>query len=88
MTFERIVMPVLYRWQGLQPPERPRIDATLTQDALADGRRPLPARDRGSGGRAHGGDPLGGGAGVLMSLVKADGIVTIPRPKATTPAPP
>ncbi len=22
MTFERIVMPVLYRWQGLQPPER------------------------------------------------------------------
>ncbi len=50
MTFERIVMPVLYRWQGLQPPERPRIDATLTRKTLSPMGEDHFLRDRGSGG--------------------------------------
>jgi len=80
MTFERIVMPVLYRWQGLQPPERPRIDATLTRKTLSPmGEDHFLRVTVGQVGERMVATPLGGGAGVLMSLVKADGIVTIPR---------
>ena len=80
MTFEVILKPLLYRWQGLLPPENPRIDATLTRKVLS----PMGDDDYlrvtvGKVGERMVATPLGGGAGVLMSLVKADGIVTIPR---------
>ncbi len=80
MTFEVILKPLLYRWQGLLPPENPRIDATLTRKVLS----PMGDDDYlrvtvGKVGDRMVATPLGGGAGVLMSLVKADGIVTIPR---------
>lgn len=80
MTFEIILKPLLYRWQGLLPPENPHIEATLTRKVLS----PMGDDDylRVTVGKVGGrtvATPLGGGAGVLMSLVKADGIVTIPR---------
>jgi putative molybdopterin biosynthesis protein len=72
--------PLLYRWQGQLPPERPVIEAVLTRKVLS----PMGEDEflRVSLGRVGGrvvATPLSTGAGVLMSLVKADGIVTIPR---------
>lgn len=80
MTFDIIVRPLLYRWQGQLPPERPVIEAVLTRKVLS----PMGEDEflRVSLGRVGGrvvATPLSTGAGVLMSLVKADGIVTIPR---------
>ncbi|WP_298984316.1 molybdopterin biosynthesis protein [Caldilinea sp.] len=80
MTFDIIVRPLLYRWQGQPPPERPVIEAVLTRKVLS----PMGEDEflRVSLGRVGGrvvATPLSTGAGVLMSLVKADGIVTIPR---------
>ncbi len=80
MTFDLIVKPLLYRWQGLQPPERPTVEATLTRKTLSPlGEDHFLRVTVGQVGERFVATPLGGGAGVLMSLVKADGIVTIPR---------
>lgn len=35
MTFDLIIKPLLYRWQGIQPPERPTIQATLSRKVLS-----------------------------------------------------
>ena len=80
LTMEQIVKPVLYRWQGMLPPENPRVEATLTRKVLS----PMGDDDFlrvtvGKVGERMVATPLGGGAGVLMSLVKADGLVQIPR---------
>ena len=80
MTFERIIQPVLYRWQGLQPPELPKLAAQLTRKTLSPmGEDEFLRVTVGKVGDRIVATPLAGGAGVIMSLVKADGIVTIPR---------
>ncbi len=80
MTFDRIVAPVLHRWQGLQPPERETLEATLTRKVLSPmGEDHFLRVTLGKVGERVVATPLAGGAGVLMSLVKADGIVHIPR---------
>ena len=80
MTFDIIVKPLLYRWQGLQPPERPRITARLTRKVLSPmGEDQFLRVTVGRVGDHVVATPLAGGAGVITSLVKADGIVTIPR---------
>lgn len=80
LTGELFVQPLLYHWQGLQTPEKPKITASMTRKLLS------PAGDdefvRVVVGRV--GDktlaaPLSRGAGVLTSLVRADGLVCIPR---------
>ncbi|MBV7329875.1 molybdopterin biosynthesis protein [Chloroflexi bacterium TSY] len=80
VTFERIVLPLLYRWQGQLPPERPTVEATLTRKTLSPiGEDEFMRVSVGQVGERVVATPLGRGAGVIMSLVKADGIVTIPR---------
>lgn len=80
MTFDLIVRPLLYRWQGQLPPERPVIDAVLTRKVLSPmGEDEFLRVSLGRVGERVVATPLSTGAGVLMSLVKADGIVTIPR---------
>ena len=80
MTFERIVTPLLYLWQGIEPPSLPKITATLTRKTLSPlGEDEFMRVTVGRVGERVVATPLGGGAGVLMSLVKADGIVNIPR---------
>ncbi len=80
MTFDLIVTPLLYRWQGLQAPERPTITATLTRKVFSPmGEDHFVRVTLGRVGARVVATPLAGGAGVLSSLVKADGIVTIPR---------
>jgi putative molybdopterin biosynthesis protein len=80
MTFDLIVKPLLYRWQGLTPPQRPRLTATLTRKVVSPlGLDEFLRVTLGQVGERVVATPLAGGAGVISSLVKADGIVTIPR---------
>ncbi len=80
MTFDRIVKPLLYRWQGMLPPDTVNVDATLTRKVLSPmGEDHFLRVTVGKVGDRVVATPLSGGAGVLMSLVRADGIVTIPR---------
>jgi len=80
LTGEIFVEPLLARWQGLPPRRRPRLDAVLTRKLLS----PLGDEEwvRVTVGRVGGryvAAPLSRGAGVLSSLVRADGILRIPR---------
>jgi putative molybdopterin biosynthesis protein len=80
MTFDIVVRPLLYRWQGQLPPELPTIEATLTRKVLSPmGEDEFLRVALGRVGDRIVATPLSRGAGVIMSLVKADGIVTIPR---------
>jgi putative molybdopterin biosynthesis protein len=80
MTFDLIVKPVLFLWQGITPPLLPVVDATLTRKVASPmGEDHFLRVTVGKVGERVVATPLAGGAGVLMSLVKADGIVTIPR---------
>jgi putative molybdopterin biosynthesis protein len=80
VTFDLIVRPLLYRWQGQLPPERPVVEAVLTRKALSPlGEDEFMRVALGKVGDRIMATPLASGAGVLTSLVKADGIVTIPR---------
>ena len=80
LTFDLLVKPLLYQWQGIRPPERPMVDAVLTRKVMSGlGEDHFLRVTLGKVGERVVATPLQGGAGVLMSLVKADGIVTIPR---------
>ncbi|MCL4833709.1 MAG: molybdopterin biosynthesis protein [Caldilineaceae bacterium] len=80
MTFDLLVKPLLYRWQGLELPEKPTVQATLTRKTLSPlGEDHFLRVTLGKVGDRLVATPLAGGAGVLMSLVKADGVVQIPR---------
>jgi putative molybdopterin biosynthesis protein len=80
MTFDLIVRPLIYRWQGQLPPELPTLEAVLTRKVLSPmGEDEFLRVALGRVGDRIVATPLASGAGVLMSLVKADGIVTIPR---------
>ncbi len=80
LTFDLLVRPLLYRWQGMAPPPRPRVAATLARKVVSPGGLDEFLRVTvGQVGDRLIAAPLAGGASVLMSLVKADGIVTIPR---------
>lgn len=80
MTFDLLALPLLYRWQGLLPPERPIMPAILTRKTVSPmGEDEFMRVTLGQVGDRVFATPLAGGAGVISSLVKADGIVTIPR---------
>jgi putative molybdopterin biosynthesis protein len=80
LTFDLLVKPLLYRWQGQLPPERPTIQAQLTRKVLSPmGEDEFLRVTVGKVGDKIVATPLTGGAGVISSLVKADGILTIPR---------
>jgi putative molybdopterin biosynthesis protein len=80
VTFDLLVRPLLYRWQGQLPPERPRIKATLTRKIVSPmGDDEFVRVTLGQVGERVIATPLSGGAGVITSLVKADGVLTIPR---------
>jgi putative molybdopterin biosynthesis protein len=80
LTFTLLVEPLLYRWQGTLPPERPTIQAQLTRKVLSPmGEDEFLRVTVGKVGDKIVATPLAGGAGVISSLVKADGLVKIPR---------
>lgn len=80
VTFDLLVRPLLYRWQGQLPPQRLTMQATLTRKTVSSmGEEEFLRVTLGRVGDTVVATPLTGGAGVITSLVKADGIVTIPR---------
>jgi putative molybdopterin biosynthesis protein len=80
LTGEIFVEPLLAKWRGQTPPQPPTLEATLTRKVLS------PMGDdeylRVTVGQVGGrvvAMPLARGAGVITSLVRADGLVKIPR---------
>ncbi|HSM58722.1 MAG TPA: molybdopterin biosynthesis protein [Candidatus Sulfomarinibacteraceae bacterium] len=80
LTAEIFVEPLLARWQGLPPYEAPTMEATLTRKLLSHtGDDDYVRVAVGRVGERVMATPLSRGAGVITSLVRADGIVRIPR---------
>ena len=80
LTGEILVRPLLSRWQGLMEETPAHMQATLSRKVLS------PAGDDefmrvavGKVGKKVVATPLSRGAGIITSLVRADGIVRIPR---------
>ncbi len=80
LTGELFVAPLLARWLGRPAPVRPRLRAALTRKVQSP-----PGDDEflrvvvGRVGERTLAAPLARGAGVISSLVRADGVVRIPR---------
>lgn len=80
LTGELFVRPLLYHWQGLTPPARPQVEAQITRKLLSPvGDDEFVRVVLGKVGERTLAAPLSRGAGVLTSLVRADGLVCIPR---------
>lgn len=80
LTFELVVKPLIYRWLGCAPPQRPRMEALMTRKVLSPlGEDEFLRVKLGRVGERVVATPLPRGAGVIMSLVRADGLVRIPR---------
>jgi putative molybdopterin biosynthesis protein len=80
LTLELFVRPLVYRLQGLAPPQRPVVQGLMTRKVFS----PMGEDEflRVKVGRVGGqwlATPLQRGAGVTMSLVRADGLVRVPR---------
>jgi putative molybdopterin biosynthesis protein len=80
LTADLFLRPLVYRMQRLQPPPRPTQQAVMSRKLLS----PMGEDEfvRVTLGQVDGrtiATPLTRGAGVVMSLVRADGLVTIPR---------
>jgi putative molybdopterin biosynthesis protein len=80
LTSELIVKPLVYAWLGLREPRRPTMQATLTRKVVSPmGEDEFLRVSLGRVGERVVATPLGRGAGVITSLVRADGIVRVPR---------
>lgn len=80
LTSELFVRPLVYRLLGLVPPERPVVKATMTRKLLSPmGEEEYVRVKLGQVGDRLMAAPLARGAGVIMSMVRADGIARIPR---------
>lgn len=80
LTAELFLRPLVYRLQGLEPPARPRMPAVISRKLLS----PIGEDEfvRVALGEVDGrvvATPLARGAGVVTSLVRADGLLRIPR---------
>ncbi len=80
ITCELVIKPLIARWLGQAGEERPRMPAILTRKVVSpEGEEEFLRVTVGQVGERVVATPLPGGSGVLMSLVRADGIVRIPR---------
>jgi putative molybdopterin biosynthesis protein len=80
ITSDLVVKPILCRLQGTAVPERPTLQATITRKILSPlGEDEFLRVKLGRVGDKVVATPLSRGAGVIMSLVRADGLVRIPR---------
>jgi putative molybdopterin biosynthesis protein len=80
LTSELFVKPLVYRLQGLPPPSRVAARATMTRKLLSPmGEEEYVRVKLGQVGERLIAAPLSRGAGVIMSMVRADGLVRIPR---------
>jgi len=80
LTGEIFIEPLLARWQGQQPYTPPTLEATLTRKVMSHtGDDDYVRVVVGEVGDDVMATPISRGAGVITSLVRADGIVRIPR---------
>jgi putative molybdopterin biosynthesis protein len=80
LTCELFVKPLLERMLGAAQPKRPVVRATMTRKVLSPiGEDEFLRVKLGRVGERTVATPLQRGAGVIMSLVRADGLVRIPR---------
>jgi putative molybdopterin biosynthesis protein len=80
LTSELFVRPLIYKLQGLLVPERPSVQATMTRKLLSPmGEEEYVRVKLGHVGQRLMAAPLSRGAGVIMSMVRADGLARIPR---------
>jgi len=80
LTFDLFARPVVYALLGIVPPERDRLSATLARKVHST--LGVDEFVRVTAGRVGGRmvvAPLGRGAGLVTSLVRADGMLVIPR---------
>lgn len=79
ITFNIFVKPVIYRMQGLKPDEPERISAIVSRHVPSSfGQEEFVRVKVGVVGEKIVATPVSRGAGVIMSLVRADGILRIP----------
>ncbi len=80
ITSDLLLKPMLYQFQGTAVPERPIIQATITRKVLSPlGEDEFLRVKLGKVGNKVVATPLSRGAGVITSLVRADGLIRIPR---------
>jgi molybdopterin molybdotransferase/putative molybdopterin biosynthesis protein len=80
LASELFVRPLVYRLQGLAVPERVTVKATMTRKLLSPmGEEEYVRVKLGQVGERLMAAPLSRGAGVIMSMVRADGIARIAR---------
>lgn len=80
VTCQLFLRPVLALWQGIAPPEPPRLKAYLSRRVTSPlGEEEFVRVKLGQVGEKVVATPLPRGAGVIMSLVRADGIFRVPR---------
>jgi len=80
LTLELFVKPLIHRLLGIASPQRPRIEAVMTQKVFSPmGEEEFLRVKIGKVDDKIVATPLQRGAGIIMSLVRADGIVRIPR---------
>ncbi len=80
LTAELFLRPLVYQLQGQLPPQRPTLRASFTRKLLSPiGEDEFVRVTLGQVDERVVATPLMRGAGVVMSLVRADGIVQIPR---------
>ncbi|MFC1925910.1 molybdopterin biosynthesis protein [Chloroflexota bacterium] len=80
LTMELFVKPLVYRMLGVIPPERSKVEATMTRKVFSHmGDDEFLRVKIGKVGDKMVATPLQRGAGVVMSLVRADGLVCVPR---------
>ena len=80
LTSELFLKPLVYRLQGLPPPSRAQAKAVITRKLLSPmGEEEYVRVKLGQVGERLIAAPLSRGAGVIMSMVRADGLVRIPR---------
>jgi putative molybdopterin biosynthesis protein len=80
LTSELFLKPLLYRLHGLPAPARPSTTAIITRKLLSPmGEEEYVRVKLGQVGGRLVAAPLSRGAGVIMSMVRADGLVRIPR---------
>jgi putative molybdopterin biosynthesis protein len=79
LTFALFARPLLAIWQGMETPEPETIDAALSRQLSSPlGQEEFVRVKVGQVGNKTIATPVTRGAGVIMSLVRADGIVRIP----------
>ncbi len=80
LTGEIFIEPLLARWQGRKALTKPVIEGTLTRKIMSHtGDDDFVRVSVGKVGRNVMVTPIGRGAGVISSLVRADGLLPIPR---------